>query len=125
MPPSQLNRPIAAGVVASAIAVAAVTGLIFGLREVMPVAGAGVLYLLPVLLASTGWGVWLGVLDGGCERGRLQLLPHPTDRALHGRRRGELGRPGVFLVVAAVTSKLADAARSRAAEAESRRARRT
>jgi hypothetical protein len=55
------QRSIGIGIAASAVAIALVTVPIYGLREVMPVAGAGVLYLLPVLLASTGWGLWLGV----------------------------------------------------------------
>ena len=55
------QRSLGIGIAASAVAIALVTVAIYALREVMPVAGAGVLYLLPVLIASTGWGLWLGV----------------------------------------------------------------
>ncbi len=62
------QRSIPVGIAASAVAIALVTVAIYALREVMPVAGAGVLYLLPVLLASTSWGLSLGVATSLLER---------------------------------------------------------
>ena len=56
---SSARRPdsLAFGAIVSIAAVAVVTGLIYGLREEMPVSAAGVLYLLAVLLVSTYWGL--------------------------------------------------------------------
>ena len=85
------QRSLAVAVAASAAAVALVTIAIYGLREVMPVAGAGVLYLLPVLLASR-WGMWLGIATAVAQRRGVQLVPHSADRQVHDRRRAELGR---------------------------------
>ena len=55
-PPSPL------GLVAAVLAVAVTTALIFPLSEAVPVVSTGVVYLLAVLLVSTRWGLWLGVL---------------------------------------------------------------
>ena len=41
------QRSLGIGIAASAVAIALVTVAIYGLREVMPVAGAGVLYFIP------------------------------------------------------------------------------
>ena len=79
---------------AALTAVAAVTALIYALREVMPVEASGVLYLLPVLIGSSLWRPLHRDRILGGERRRVQLLPHPADRRVHDRRRGELGRPG-------------------------------
>ena len=40
---------------------AVLTGLIFGLREIVPVLSTGVVYLLAVLLVSSYWGLWMGL----------------------------------------------------------------
>ena len=88
----------------------------------MPVEAAGVLYLLPVLLASSYWGLAVGVGTSVLSAARVQLLPHPADRAVHDRRGGELGRArSSSWSSPAVTSTLAGAARARADEAERRR----
>ena len=59
--PHELRRTAGTGILVSALAVAAVTGLIYALRDAMPVEAAGVLYLLPVLVASSYWGLALGI----------------------------------------------------------------
>ena len=105
----------------SATTVAAVTIAIFGLREVMPVAGAGVLYLLPVLLASTRWGLWFGVATALASAAAFNWfhIP-PTGRFTIADEQNWVAL-GAFLVVAVVTSGLADATRTRTEEAERRR----
>jgi two-component system, OmpR family, sensor histidine kinase KdpD len=50
------------GLAVSVGAVAVITGVIYGLRELVPVVSTGVVYLLAVLLVSTGWGLWLGLV---------------------------------------------------------------
>jgi two-component system, OmpR family, sensor histidine kinase KdpD len=59
---TRYEQNIAAGVAASVVSVAAITALIYGLRELVPVVSTGVVYLLAVLLVSSGWGLWLGLL---------------------------------------------------------------
>ena len=41
-----------------------ITGANYGLREIAPAVSTGVVYLLAVLLVSSYWGLWLGVLTG-------------------------------------------------------------
>ena len=115
------TRSAAPGLAISLLGVAAVTLLIYPLREAMPVAAAGVLYLLPVLLASTYWGLAVGVVTAlaGATAFNFFHIP-PTGRFTIADEQNWVAL-AVFLVVAVVTSTLADAARLRAAEAEDRR----
>lgn len=43
---------------------AAITAANFGLREITPAVSTGVVYLRAVLLVSSYWGLWLGLLTG-------------------------------------------------------------
>ena len=56
-PPSRLL-----GILCAAVVVGLTTALVFPLRTVAPVVSLGVVYLVAVLLISTVWGAWLGVL---------------------------------------------------------------
>jgi two-component system sensor histidine kinase KdpD len=98
-----------------------VTLLIYALREVMPVAAAGVLYLLPVLLVSGYWGLTLGIGTSIVSAVAFNFfhIP-PTGRFTIADEQNWVAL-AVFLVVAVVTSTLAGAARARAEEAERRR----
>ena len=115
------SRETIVAVAVSLTGVAVVTIAIFGLREVMPVAGAGVLYLLPVLLASTGWGMWLGVATAIASAAAFNWFHIPPTGKFTIADEQNWVALGAFLVVAVVTSGLADAARARAEEAERRR----
>jgi two-component system sensor histidine kinase KdpD len=109
------------GLVVAALAVAAITGLIFPLREVSPAASSGVAYLLAVLLVSTIWGLWLGVLTSVASAAAFNFfhLP-PTGRFTIADSRHWVAL-AVFLVAAIMASAVAELARSRASEAEQRR----
>jgi two-component system sensor histidine kinase KdpD len=114
------SRSLAFGVAASIAAVAVVTGAIYALREVMPVSAAGVLYLLPVLLASTYWGLTMGV--GTAVLSALAFnffhIP-PTGRFTIGDEQNWVALI-VFFAAAALVSTLAGSARARAEEAKLR-----
>jgi two-component system sensor histidine kinase KdpD len=114
-PPSRL-----AGVLVALLAVAAITVVIFPLRTVSPPVSNGVLYLLAVLLVSTVWGLWLGLLTSFVSAAAFNYFHIPPV----GRFTIADGRNwvalGVFLVAAVVESSVADLARARAAEAELR-----
>jgi two-component system sensor histidine kinase KdpD len=115
------TRSLTAGILISVLSVAAVTGAIYGFREVMPVAAAGVLYLLAVLLASSYWGLGLGIATSivGAAAFNFFHIP-PTGRFTIADEENWVALV-VFVAVAGVTSTLANSARSRAAEAEQRR----
>jgi two-component system, OmpR family, sensor histidine kinase KdpD len=102
-------------------AVAVITGVIYGLRELVPVVSTGVVYLLAVLLVSTAWGLWLGLVTAVLSAAAFNFFHIPPTSRFdieHGENWVALV---VFLVAAIVVSGLVDAARSRAAEAERRR----
>lgn len=115
------TRSTSAGLLVAAAAVAATTGAIYGLREIMPEVATGVLYLLAVLLVSGYWGRWLGLLTALLSAASFNFfhIP-PTGRFTIAEEENWLAL-GVFLVVAIVTSALAAAARDREQEAERRR----
>ena len=108
------------GVVVASLAVAAITAIIFPLRTVSPAVSNGVLYLIAVLLVSTVWGLWLGLLTSVASAAAFNFfhIP-PTGRftVADGRNRVALA---VFFVAAVVAGSVADLARARASEAELR-----
>lgn len=110
--------PAAAGVVAAAVAVAAVTALIYPLRQVSPTTSDAIVYLLPVLLISTLWGLWLGLatsVAGALAFNFFHIPPTGGFTIASGRNWVALV---VYLVVAVVASSLADLAEARRDEAE-------
>ncbi len=116
------GRPgLTLGLVTAAGAVAAATGLLYGLKEIAPVVSLGVVYLLPVLAVSTYWGLGLGVLTAflGAAAFNFFHLP-PVGRFTVADERNWVALLA-FLTVALVASSLAEAARARAREAEQRR----
>lgn len=112
---------IAVGAVVALASIAAVTGLIYALREVMPVEAAGVLYLLPVLLVSNYWGLTLGVATSILSAAAFNFFHIPPVGRFTIADEQNWVALAVFLAVAVVTSTLADAARTRAEDAERRR----
>jgi two-component system, OmpR family, sensor histidine kinase KdpD len=115
------HRRLVTGLAAAVLSVAAITIANYGLRELVPVVSTGVVYMLAVLLVSSRWGLWLGLLTALLSAAAFNFfhLP-PTGRFTIADEENWVAL-AIFLAVAAVTSKLADAARARAAEAESRR----
>jgi two-component system sensor histidine kinase KdpD len=114
-------RPLALGLAVALAGVAVTTVAIYPLRGAAPVVSLGVLYLLAVLLVSSGWGLGLGLLTAVLSaatfnwfhlspRGRFHLADSENWVAL-----------GVLLAAAAIASSLAEIARARTAEAERRR----
>ncbi len=111
-----------AGALVALVGVAASTGVVALLADdVAPAASLSVVYLLPVLLVSTGWGLGLGLgtsLVSALAFNVLFLEPTGRLTIADGRNVAALV---TFVVVAVVTSRVADRARARATEAEARR----
>jgi two-component system sensor histidine kinase KdpD len=113
--------PLPLGVVAAASSVALTTALLYPLSEVAPPVSLGVLYLLAVLLVSTLWGLWLGVVTGIAAAAAFNWFHlSPTGRFAIADAENWVALL-VFLAAAVVASSLAELARSRAREAEMRR----
>jgi two-component system, OmpR family, sensor histidine kinase KdpD len=110
------------GIVAAVLSVAIATLAIYFLRKIAPVVSLSVVYLPAVLLVATYWGLALGLLTS--------LLSAAAFNWFHIPPTGEFtivdGRNWValaaFMIVALFASALAELARSRAQEAERRRA---
>jgi two-component system sensor histidine kinase KdpD len=103
------------------LAVAATTLVIFPLRTVSPAVSNGVLYLLAVLLVSTVWGLWLGLvtsIESAAAFNYFHIPPTGRFTIADGRNWVALA---VFFAAAVVAGSVADLARARAAEAELRR----
>lgn len=109
------------GLVAGALAIGAVTGLIYPLKQAAPVVSLGVMYLLAVLVVSMYWGAWLGVIASVVSAAAFNFfhLP-PTGRFTIADSRNWVALL-TFLTVGLVASTVAEAARARAREADERR----
>jgi two-component system, OmpR family, sensor histidine kinase KdpD len=120
MTPEGRHSTIAALAVA-VLSVAAVTGAAYGLREFAPPISTGVVFLLPVLLVSSNWGLWPGFATSVLAAAAFNFFHIQPTGAFNVADGGNWIALGVFLVAAAVTSTLAHAARERTEEAERRR----
>jgi two-component system sensor histidine kinase KdpD len=105
----------------AAVVVGLTTALVFPLRTVAPVVSLGVVYLVGVLLISTVWGAWLGVLTAIASALAFNYfhIP-PTGRFTIAESENWVALV-VFLIVAVIGSSVAQVARARAAEADQRR----
>jgi two-component system, OmpR family, sensor histidine kinase KdpD len=110
-----------AGLGVAVISVAAVTAAAYGLSKFAPPISTGVVFLLPVLLVSVNWGLWPGLLTSVLAAAAFNFFYIEPTGAFNVADGGNWIALAVFLVVAAVTSTLAHAARERAEEAERRR----
>jgi two-component system, OmpR family, sensor histidine kinase KdpD len=115
------GRSPALGVLVAAGSLAVTTALLYPLEDVADAVSLGVLYLLPVLLVSTVWGLWLGLATsvGAALAFNFFHIP-PTGRFTIDEAENWVAL-AVFLVTAAVASTLSELAGARAREAERRR----
>lgn len=114
--------PQIAGVVVVLVLVALCTGLVYPLKDLMTVSSLGVVYLLGVVLVSAYWGLWFGVamsVASAAAFNFFHLSPALRFTIDDSRNWAALA---AFLVVAVATSSVSELARSRAIEAERRRA---
>jgi two-component system, OmpR family, sensor histidine kinase KdpD len=113
--------PIAAGVIAAVAAVTLTTLLLYPLREIAAPVSLGVLYLLAVLLVSSVWGLWLGLLTGVVAAAAFNFFHIPPTGRFTIAEAENWVALAVFVVAAVVVSTLSELARARAGEAERRR----
>ena len=107
---------------AAVISVTVITAAIYGLRELVPVLSTGVVYMLAVLLVSSGWGLWFGLLAAVLSAAAFNFFHLPPEGQFSIAEGENWVGLAMFLVAAAVTSTLAGAARARAADADRKRA---
>lgn len=113
--------PILLGILSACAAVAAITGLLFALREVAAPISLGVVYLIAVLLVAATWGAALGIGTALASALAFNFFHiEPTGRFTIATAENWVAL-AVFLVAAAIASTLAQAARARTLEAQQRR----
>ncbi len=110
------------GAAVSVVSVAAATAAIYPLKHLAPTVSLSVVYLPAVLLVSAYWGLVLGLATSLLSAAAFNFfhLP-PTGRFTISDSRNWVAL-GAFVIVAVVVSTVAELARTRALEAERRRA---
>ena len=103
------------------LSIAAVTLVLFPLRDVAPVVSLGVLYLLAVVLVASVWGLRLGLATALASALAFNFFHIPHTGRFTVNEGENWVALAVFLVAAAVSSSLAERARTRAEEAEEHR----
>jgi two-component system sensor histidine kinase KdpD len=103
------------------VSVAVITALIYAIREIAPVVSTGVVYMLAVLLVSSYWGLLLGLVTALLSTAAWNFFHIPPTGGFRISDGENWVALAVFFIAALVISGLADAARSRADEAERRR----
>lgn len=109
------------GLLVAIASVGLATGLVYPLKEAAPAASAGMIYLLPVLAVSIFWNRWVGLFTAVLSTLAFNLFHIQPTGTLSVNAPENLVALLVFLLVAAITSSLAEISRARAREAEQRR----
>jgi two-component system sensor histidine kinase KdpD len=102
-------------------AVAAATVLVYPLKHAAPVVSLGVVYLLAVLLVSTYVGFGAGLLAALLSATAFNFFHLPPVHRFTLANSNNWVALAAFVIVAAIASRVADVARSRAREAEQQR----
>jgi two-component system, OmpR family, sensor histidine kinase KdpD len=110
-----------AGVLVAAVSVGAATALIYPLKQVTPVLSLGVLYVLPVVVVSTFWGLIFGIGTSVLSAAAFNFFHLPPGGRFSLADDRDWAALVVFVVVAVTTGLVAELARVRSREAEQRR----
>jgi signal transduction histidine kinase len=121
---SRLLRPTArsltVGIVVAATLIGAETLLVYLLEQVAPGMAFGVVYLLGVLVISTGWGFGLAVTTSVASALAFDYF-HVQPGSVVPDSAADVVAITMFVMVALAANTLAGVARARAAEADQRR----
>ncbi|MDT5133705.1 MAG: hypothetical protein QOE41_3016, partial [Mycobacterium sp.] len=121
---SLLLRPtagsLAVGIVVAASLLGAETLVVYLLKQIAPMSPFGVIYLLGVLVVSTGWGFGLSTLMSLASALAFAYYRMRPESIIPTRAQDWVAI-GVFLAVSLSANTLAGLARSRAVESNQRR----
>jgi two-component system sensor histidine kinase KdpD len=109
------------GLLATLLAVAAGTLIVYPLKSVAPVVSLGVVYLPAILLVSIVWGLRLGLLASVASVLAFNFFQIPPLHRLAIASSGDWVALAAFALVAVISSTVAGLARAQALEAERRR----
>jgi two-component system, OmpR family, sensor histidine kinase KdpD len=110
-----------AGVLSAIAGVALCTLVVYPLKRIAPVVSLGVVYLLAVLVVSLTWGAWLGAFTGLLSAAAFNFFQLPPVGRFTVKDPDNWVALAAFLVVAALTSSVAEVTRARTREALERR----
>jgi two-component system sensor histidine kinase KdpD len=110
-----------AGVLGAFVGVVLCTLIVYPLKQIAPVVSLGVVYLLAVLVVSLTWGAWLGALTGLLSAAAFNFFQLPPVGRFTVKDTDNWVALGAFLVVAGLTSSVAEITRARTREALERR----
>ncbi|HSZ69728.1 MAG TPA: ATP-binding protein [Solirubrobacteraceae bacterium] len=110
-----------AGGLSAIAAVALCTLIVYPLKQIAPVVSLGVVYLLAVLVVSLTWGAWLGAFTALLSAAAFNFFHLPPVGRFTVKDPDNWVALGAFLVVAALTSSVAEVTRARTREALERR----
>jgi two-component system sensor histidine kinase KdpD len=110
-----------AGLVVAAVLVALCTLLVYPLKHIAPAVSLSVVYLPAVLVVSIIWGGWLGVATAVVSAAALNYFHIEPVGHFAIRHSSNWVALVAFLVVAMISSSVAEVTRARAREAEARR----
>ncbi len=114
--------PLGLGIAASVLSVAIATAAIYPLKNIAPAVSLSVVYLPAVLLVSAYWGLPLGLATSLLSAGAFNFFHLPPVGRFTIADSRNWWALGAFMLVAVVVSTMAELARSRALEADRRRA---
>ena len=113
--------PLALGLAVAASLITAETLLVYLLKQVAPHEVFGVVYLIGVLVVSTGWGFGLAATTSVASALAFNYFRVQPDQSIIPTEADDAVAIIIFLVVALLANTLAYLVRSRAAEADQRR----
>ena len=106
------------GLLATVAIVAVGTAIVYPLKSVAPVVSLGVVYLPGILLISIVWGLRLGLLASVASALAYNFFQLPPLHRLTISEEGNWVALLIFVIVAAISSAVAELARAQAVEAE-------
>lgn len=109
------------GAVAALAAVAVCTLIVYPLKHVAPVVSLGVVYLPAVLVVSITWGAWLGIATAVISAAAFNFFQLPPTGDFTVKDSSNWVALATFVVVAGLSSSLAEVTRARTRDAEERR----
>lgn len=109
------------GLLATVVAVAVGTLLVYPLKQVAPVVSLGVVYLPAILLISTIWGLRLGLFASILSAAAFNFFQIPPLHRFTIADEENWVALAAFVIAAIISSTVAGLARARAVEAERRR----
>ncbi len=115
------TSPLASGLVVAASLIAAETLLVYLLKQVAPHSVFGVVYLIGVLVVSTGWGFGLAATTSVANAFAFNYFRIQPGESIIPTEAEDAAVIIIFLAVALLANTLAYLVRSRAAEADQRR----